>query len=190
MEEYPQPMDREEVFKFKAKKWTRIILIIALLYLIWMVIVFSTIFVLGFSYTWSILTFDTWIMIGIVLYSILITMELVIILYYFYLKREKKLKAPIFEEVEEKEKNIITYTYPKDVEGGVFSSSYVDVDENTTLRLRTLLVRACILCGKRIECWSKYKDKVDKEDFLANIDCVEGLEKLSKKKVKKKKKTK
>ncbi|RLF30416.1 MAG: hypothetical protein DRJ99_02580 [Thermoplasmata archaeon] len=185
MEEHPQPMDKEEIFKSKAKKWTRIVLTIAILYLVWMIFVFSTIYVLGFSYTWSILTFDTWITIGIILYVILIIMELIIILYYLYLKREKKLKAPIFEEVEEEEKKTITYTYPKDVEGGVFSSNYIDVDENTVLKLRTLLVRACMLCGKRVECWPKYRGKVDKEDFLANIDCIDGLERLSKKKRKK-----
>ncbi|OYT58357.1 hypothetical protein B6U70_00850 [Euryarchaeota archaeon ex4484_162] len=131
MEEHPQPMDKEEIFKSKAKKWTRIVLTIAILYLVWMIFVFSTIYVLGFSYTWSILTFDTWITIGIILYVILIIMELIII------------------------------------------------------KLRTLLVRACMLCGKRVECWPKYRGKVDKEDFLANIDCIDGLERLSKKKRKK-----
>jgi len=189
MEEYPQPMDREEVFRFKAKKWTRKILAIAILYLLWMVFVFSTIFILGFSYRWSILAFDDWVTIGIILYVILIIMELIIILYYLYLRREKRLKAPVFEEVEEEEKKTITYTYPRDIEGGVFSSNYIDIDDKTTLKLRTLLVRACMLCGKRIECWPKYKDKVDKEDFLANTDCIDGLERLSKKKAKRKKKT-
>jgi hypothetical protein len=154
-----------------------------------MVFVFTTVFVMGFSYNWSFLTFDQWVLIGIVIYSVLIVMEIILILYYIYLKRQKALTAPVFEEVKEEEKKTIVYTYPKDVEGGVFTSNYIELGDNLLLKFRTLLVRACMLCGKRIECWPKYKDKVNKEDFLSNIDCIDGLEELSKKKKRRKKKS-
>lgn len=188
-------MEMAKTLLTKGYKW---IIVICLIYFLWVGIVFSTVFLAGLPYRWAGLSFDEWAYVGLALFSILIALEVILLAYYWYVSQGGTLtRAAVFTPVSEekveagkpekevKEKTMVTFTYPKDVEGGVFTSNYIDVSEDTVLKMRQMLVRACMLCGKRLECWPKYKDKVTRAEFLFNVDCIDGLERLSKEKKKK-----
>jgi hypothetical protein len=184
----------EEAAKAMLKKWSKWIVVISILYFIWIGFVFVSIFVFGISYNWAILTFDLWVYVGLALFSFFIVVEVVLLVYYWSIVRKKAFRMPLFKPVKEEikteevseGKKIIIYTCPKEVEGGVYSSSYINISNDMTLKLRQMLVRICVLCGKRLECWPKYKDKVTRAEFLLNADCLDGLEHIGKRKAKKK----
>jgi len=50
----------------------------------------------------------------------------------------KGLERPKPEFVDSKK--IYAFTLPKAAEGGVFSKTYIEIDEHSTLRLRTLII--------------------------------------------------
>lgn len=62
-------------------------------------------------------------------------------------------------------------TWPKEVSGGVYGDTLIKIDYNTTLKLRTFIARACLLCEKHNICWNEFKDKMTKEEFNAKVDC-------------------
>jgi len=45
-------------------------------------------------------------------------------------------------------KKIHIYTSPKGTEGGIFSKTYIEIDEHNLLRLRTLMIPPGELWGK------------------------------------------
>ena len=184
----------EEAAKAMLKRWSKWIVVISILYFVWIGFVFVSIFVFGISYNWAILTFDLWVYVGLALFSFFIVVEVVLLVYYWSIVRKKAFRMPLFKPVKEEikteevseGKKIIIYTCPKETEGGVYSSSYINISDDMTLKLRQMLVRVCVLCGKRLECWPKYKDKVTRAEFLLNVDCLDGLDRIGKRKAKKK----
>ncbi|MEW5761492.1 MAG: hypothetical protein AB1779_12080 [Candidatus Thermoplasmatota archaeon] len=93
----------------------------------------------------------------------------------------RKIEIPK-EVVEMEEKFPIGYKevieYPKKVKGGIYGNAYIPLKDGRLLKLRTLLLRACILCEEQDICWQSCKKFVDFNEFKENVDCREGLKKM------------
>lgn len=68
--------------------------------------------------------------------------------------------------------------YPPKISGVIYADTYVPIDGETDVKVRTMLARACKLCDKEAECWGKVGSKISSADFNANMECKEGLREM------------
>jgi hypothetical protein len=77
--------------------------------------------------------------------------------------------------------------YPPKIPGGIYSDTRLTINKNITLKMRTLIARACLLCEEQVDCWPKVRKDISKEDFKFNTECRGGLRRLGAKIATKKK---
>ena len=132
-------VELEENTQDKFSLLTKIIFIIGMIVVLWAGIVFSGILFWGYEYNWALINLDTWLLIDSVIISVLIIIELVLYFKYCNAKEEKiEIDKPKPEFIDGKKVHI--FTYPKGIEGGVFSKTYVELDTHNILRLRALMI--------------------------------------------------
>ncbi len=118
---------------------TKIIFIIGMIVVLWAGIVFSGILFWGYAYDWALIILDAWLLIDSIIISILIITELALYFRYGNVKdKNVQIEKSKPEFISGKKVNI--FTYPKGIEGGVFSKTYVELDNHNILRLRALMV--------------------------------------------------
>ncbi len=141
----------EEKIKKKYSNITKLLFLIGIILIVWFLIVFSGVFFLDYDYNWAVISFENWVLI---ISAILVIFILFEILFYFRFsnleKQIKKKSQPKPEFIDGK--HIHVFTYPKGVEGGIFSKTYVEIDSQNVLRLRTLIIPPN-------ELWSKNEPK-------------------------------
>jgi hypothetical protein len=90
---------------------------------------------------WAILSMEQWILSAIALISVAIGLEVVLLIQYT-LSRKKQLEQ--LEPKKQKEyiqgKQLHNYTIPFDAKGGIFSKTYVLIDESRVLNLRYQMI--------------------------------------------------
>ena len=144
-------------FEFKLQKRYTILsilfLLLGIILFLWVVIVYSGILFLDYDHNWAVLNLEEWVIVASIMIAIFIIIQL--ILYKRFSVAQYKTKAadkPDNDIIDDK--RVINYTYPKGIEGGIFSKTYLNIDEKTILRLRTLMIPPEDLWGEK-----KNKDK-------------------------------
>lgn len=191
--------------KKPARIW--IMPVIGILFLLWFILIFIVPLIATAPSDWPYLPVDpyasdgswmwlSWVSIGIVLYSVLFVLEIILLIGWRKKVREAMERA-MFEEVcvedvesipseivkeqkwieEDKRqgKTVIGFAYPINLDGGVYGDSFIDIDGDCTLKMRSMMAKPCALCEEREICWSEYKDKMRYNYFLGNVDCKNGL---------------
>jgi len=153
MEELKNQDEFVESKKEMHKKYSRliqIIFVIGMLVVLWTGIVFSGILFGGYAYGWAGLNLDTWLLVASIIISVLIILELALYFRYNDIEGKKiEIEKPKPEFMNGKK--VHAFTYPKGVEGGVFSKTYVEMDDHNVLRLRALMVHPGELWGSKEE---------------------------------------
>jgi len=150
-------LEIEEISKFEDKLKARystlskIFLVIAILFIIWVVIVILEIYLLGQEYNWALLSLDNWIYVCCALLGFFVVLEIIFYLHYNGVSK-KRLDAEKPELEFTQGKRLYVYTHPQAAEGGIYSKTYIKIDENNVLRLRTLMISPQ-------ELWSKKEEK-------------------------------
>jgi hypothetical protein len=117
----------------------KIFIFLTLIFVLFYLVISMGIYIWGYDHDWAFLSFKDWILVmsGLICLFILFKIGL----YYRFKsidkKRIKKEKKPEFIQG----KRVYVYTYPEDTDGGVFSKTYVSIDENNVLRLRLLMLK-------------------------------------------------
>lgn len=127
----------EDKLRGRYSLLSKLFLIITILLIICVVIVFAG--VGSYGYNWALVSLNTWIIILCALIGVFIIFEL--IFYYHFSSLSKKrieLETPKQEFIHGKKLHV--FTYPKGKEGGVFSKTYIEIDEHNILRLRYLII--------------------------------------------------
>jgi hypothetical protein len=94
---------------------------------------------LGYGHDWALLNLESWIIALGVLFVIFIILELIFYSHLSSVKNKRiESKKPKIEFINGK--RVIVFTYPKGKEGGIFSKTYIDIDENSVLRLKSLMI--------------------------------------------------
>jgi len=124
------------------KKYTTLfklfIVIIFLLVILLSVVLFG-VFVLGYGQNWAFISLDGWIIAVSLLSVIFILLEFMLYLNLSSLKKKRiELEKPKPEYIDGK--RVYVFTYPTGVEGGIFSKTYIELDKNNILRLRSLII--------------------------------------------------
>jgi hypothetical protein len=117
----------------------KIFIIITLLLIILLAVVLFGVFVLGYGHNWALISVDGWIIAVSLLAVVFILLEFLL---YFNLsslrKKRIELEKPKPEYIEGK--RVYIFTHPAGVEGGIFSKTYIELDKNSILRLRSLII--------------------------------------------------
>lgn len=117
--------------------WSKLFLIIAVLYTIWVVIVLCGIYFFNLGYRWSFLTIEYWMIGGCILIGLFVCLELIFLIIGYSGK-----KAPKQQRLTYQGNTLYNFTYPLDVKGGLFSRTYIRLDNNTIIRIRTQMMSA------------------------------------------------
>ena len=116
---------------------TKLLLIISIILIIWIILVFEGVSSLG--YNWAGLSLENWIITLCVLFGFFIILELIFIYHYKTVKSKRvELEKPKPEFINGKK--VYIYTCPEDKKGGIFSKTYIEIDEHSVLRLRSLMI--------------------------------------------------
>jgi len=129
----------ENTLKTKYSTLLKLFIVLAVLFVIWVVVVALGIVFLELGPAWALVTLDTWVSVLIVLFVVFIILDVMFYIHYCMV-RNKRIQAerPKPEFIDGK--RVHEYTYPKGVEGGIFSKTYVSIDGRSVLRLRTIMI--------------------------------------------------
>ena len=133
------PIGDDEQLKTFYLKLSLIILIIAVIYLIWTVINIISVYSFGFDYNWAGPSLDQWILSSIALFSICIVLVLLFILHQ-HMTKLKRIEREKPKPLLFKGKRLYIFTQPKGSKGGIFSKTYIKIDENKVLSLRFQMI--------------------------------------------------
>ena len=96
--------------------------------------------IVGMGYNWALFDVERWSYIVIIILMILLIMDLTFLI---IIKKSKEEELISFEECDKEfihGKKVFVFTNPKNAEGGIFSRTYITIDNNSVLRLRELMV--------------------------------------------------
>ena len=129
----------EDKISGRYSRFSKLFLVLAILFIILTAIVFAGVIIFGQGHDWALLSLDGWMVTFSALIGFFIILE---IIFYFHFSsvRDKRieLEKPKPEYIDSKK--IHVYTFPKDAEGGIFSKTYIELDDHSILRLRTLMI--------------------------------------------------
>ena len=132
----------------RYRKWSKAILLIAIIYFIWTSFVIISIYFLEMGYRWSFLSIGEWIYVGCFLIGFFIVLELIFYGHYHSTKKgklEEEKPKPLFH----KDKRLHMYTFPERAKGGIFSKTHIKIDENNIVNFRVQMVPPKELWGKK-----------------------------------------
>jgi hypothetical protein len=140
----------EESQKQRLLKATKFFFLFTVLYTLWIAVIIMGVYFLGFGNKWAILTMEQWVLSAIALISIAIGLEVVLLIQYTLLR--KKHLQPL-EPKKQKEfiqgKHVHSYTIPFDAKGGIFSKTFILIDEKRVLNIRYQMIPPNDLWGKQ-----------------------------------------
>jgi len=125
--------------KKKTLRWTKLFTILAFFYILWVAIVILGIYYLNMGYRWSYFSLEQWVLGGCILLGIFIVLELIFLL---ITTKQYTSQTQQVEKVFFKEKQLHVFTYPSQAKGGIFSRTYIPLNEHTILRVRTQMIKA------------------------------------------------
>jgi len=152
-----KPVDNDELENMhnKYSRLTKIIFLIGMIVVLWAAIVFIGILFWGYAYDWALVNLDAWLLIDSIIIAILIITELALYFRYSnYKEKAVEIEKPKPEFIGGKK--VTVFTYPKGMDGGVFSKTYVELDDHNILRLRALMVHPG-------ELWTNIEDQRNTE---------------------------
>jgi len=138
----------EDKLIVKYSKWSKIFLLITVLFSIWILFVALTNIILKFEPAWALFTLDIWIYVWCLIVGFFILLELIFFFHYSSVRKKRlEQEKPKPEFIDGK--RLYVYTYPKGSEGGIFSKTYIKIDDNSILRLRTIMIQPSELWQKK-----------------------------------------
>ena len=134
---------------------TKILFLLSILCVVIFVVIFMGTYIWNYGHNWAIISFSSWVLIlsALILFFILVE----IIIYYKLGKLDEKIRLAEIPKPEfVNGKRVHQFTFPKGSEGGIFSKTYIKIDQHNILRLRLLMV-------KPGELWSTFKEVKENE---------------------------
>jgi len=129
----------EDKLIVKYSRLSKIFLLITVLFGIWILFIALTTILLKFEPAWALFTLDIWMYAWCFVVVFFILLILVFFFHYSSVKKKRiEQEKPKPEFIDGK--RLYVYTYPKGYEGGIFSKTYIKIDDNNVLRLRTLMI--------------------------------------------------
>jgi hypothetical protein len=128
----------EEKQKQRLLKASKVLFLCTIIFSLWIALLIMSVYFLKFENKWAVLTIEQWILTAIVFISIAILLEIILLLYYT-LSRKKHI-LPEKQLIVLEGKQVHTYTIPVNAKGGIFSKTYIVIDEGHILNLRYQMI--------------------------------------------------
>lgn len=139
----------EEKLKRRYLRISKLILLFAVIYAFWIAIVILGTFYLALGISWATFTVEEWVLSAIALFAVFIVIELLL---FARLSMTTHTKKPAKEKATDqfiKGKRVHTFTIPLEAKGGIFSKTYIKIDEASVLNLRYQITAPTELWGKK-----------------------------------------
>jgi hypothetical protein len=135
-----EPIWNEEKLKRRYLKASKLLFLFTVIYSLWVALVIMGVYFLLLENKWAVFTIEQWILSAIVLISVVIALEIIFLLHNI-LSRKKHLqpeqsKKPMYIQG----KQVHSYTIPADAKGGIFSKTFIMIDEARVLNLRYQMI--------------------------------------------------
>jgi hypothetical protein len=131
-----EPIRDEEKEKQRLLKASKLLFLFIIIYSLWIALLIIGIYYLQLGEKWAILPLEQWILSAIVLISIAICLEIILVLYFVLSNKKQLKKQPTLLDG----KLVHNYTIPIDAKGGIFSKTYILIDEKRILNLRYQMI--------------------------------------------------
>ena len=121
------------------KKISRLFIFLSIVLLLWVIIVAAGIIINEMDPYWAYLSLENWVLFSTITILFFAIIEIVYYIYTYYFSD----KIVEFEEVEPESihgKKVYIYTNPKDSKGGVYSKTYIQINNESVLRLRHQMI--------------------------------------------------
>ncbi|MBN1280648.1 MAG: hypothetical protein JXA00_03275 [Candidatus Thermoplasmatota archaeon] len=139
--------EEEETLKHRYLTVSKILLLITMMYIIWIALLLIGSFTLKLAGDWAVLTLEQWVLSAIALLSIVIVIEVLFLLHHMVLQQHqgkpKKTRQPAYL----KGKQVHTITLPLGAQGGIFSKTFIAIDDHRVLNLRYQMIPPSDLWG-------------------------------------------
>jgi len=123
----------------RYSRLAKLFTLIAILLIVLFAVVLAGIFLFGHGHNWALFSLDGWIIVLCSLFVIFIVLDLVFYSHFSSVENKRiESEKPQPEFINGK--RVYVFTYPQGAEGGVFSKTYIEVDKNSVLRLRSLMI--------------------------------------------------
>jgi len=118
---------------------SRLFIFLSIILLIWVILVAAGIIINEMDPYWAYLSLENWVLFSIITILLFAIIEILYYTYTYYFSE----KIVEFEEVEPESihgKKVYIYTNPKDSKGGVYSKTYIQINNESVLRLRNQMI--------------------------------------------------
>ena len=129
----------EEFLKNYYLKLSKIILLLVIIYSIWIGIIVIGVYFIGSGNRWAIFSLDQWIISSVVLFSIFVVLEILFFIHYFIVKK-KRIESEKPKTLFFKGKKLHIFTLPLGSKGGIYSKTFIDIDNDNILNLRYQMI--------------------------------------------------
>ena len=136
IEKISKAKDVEEKLRKRYSFLLKTFVLISVLLVIWAGVVFIAAWLLGYGYNWALFSVSDWVLIILSIIVVFIIVELIVFLHYRSVKN--RVEKPKEEYISGRKVHV--FTYPLGMEGGIFSKTYIEIDDKNILRLRTLMI--------------------------------------------------
>jgi hypothetical protein len=138
-EKLAQLLNYERKISARYKWFFKLFLIVTFLLVFLLIISAVGIIFLGLGTNWFLFNFEGWIFGVSIVIGLFVILEILFFLHFFFVRRQRiKLGTPKPEYIDGKK--IIDITFPKGTDGGVYSKTYIEIDNNNILRLKNLMI--------------------------------------------------
>lgn len=142
-----EPIWDEEKQKQRLVKVSKFLFLFTVIYSLWIALLIISTYFFQLEDKWAVLTIEQWILTAIAFFSIAIILEIIFILYYI-LSRKKHIQ-PQKQLTFLEGKQVHNYTIPVNAKGGIFSKTYILIDEKRLLNLRYQMIPPENLWGQK-----------------------------------------
>lgn len=138
-EKLPELRNLEIKLSGRYPRISKLFLIISILLIILIVVVAIGILFLELGNNWALLSLEGWMIAFSLLLVIFIVLDLFFYLRFSYLRKKRlEMEKPKPEFINGRK--VYVYTVPRGTEGGVYSKTYIEIDNHNILRLRYLMI--------------------------------------------------
>jgi uncharacterized membrane protein YcjF (UPF0283 family) len=137
----------------RQKRYLRIsklILLFAVIYSLWIAMVIIGTFQLALGVSWAAFTLEQWVLSAIVLFALFIIIEIFFVIRLSLKRTQKRITRKVITPAQFiKGRQVHTFTLPFDAKGGIFSKTYIAIDDSSVLNLRYQITAPNELWGKQ-----------------------------------------
>jgi hypothetical protein len=138
-EKSAQMLNSEMKINDRYQWFFRLFLLISFLLIFLVIIAAIGIVFLGLGTNWFLFNFEGWIVGVSIFIGLFIILEFLFYFHLFLLRKKRlRIEKPKPEFIDGKK--VIDITFPRGTDGGIYSKTYIEIDNNSILRLKNLMI--------------------------------------------------